>query len=143
MRISWRDLILAWLHDPPDKALSIVDHVSRARRYAREATEVDVGESDLDQHADVLASATERLPMPKGDVDARRVGPGDRLCMIHPLSASRRELPADSRIDEAIIANAIRETVAGLEGPERDASRFFALWRLLPGRLASRVNRLA
>lgn len=32
---QWEDILLAWLHDPPDKALSIRDHVSRARDNAR------------------------------------------------------------------------------------------------------------
>lgn len=65
----WSDALVAWLHDPPDKALSIVDHVSRARRYASAALGDAVTESDMQILSDSLASASERLPMPdaRGD----------------------------------------------------------------------------
>lgn len=63
---TWSDALIAWLHDPPDKALSIVDHVSRARRYAEIALDRAIGGTELQVAADVLASATERLPMPDG-----------------------------------------------------------------------------
>jgi CRISPR-associated protein Cmr2 len=35
MAVNWSDLLLAYLHDPPDKALSIRGHVPRARDYAK------------------------------------------------------------------------------------------------------------
>src|SRR5205085_1106228 len=143
MPFSWRDLILAWLHDPPDKALSIADHVARARRYAEAATGMPVSESDLEPHADPLAAATERLPMPKGDVDSRRVGPGDTLVSFHPLSAARREVAAGLRVDEPLIVRTIEDIVRDLPDAERDPARYLALWRLLPGRLARHTADLA
>ncbi|HEV3003475.1 MAG TPA: type III-B CRISPR-associated protein Cas10/Cmr2, partial [Pirellulales bacterium] len=143
MGVSWRDLILAWLHDPPDKALSIADHVTRARRYATAATGVEVSESDLSQHGDVLASATERFPMPKGDADSRRVGPADRIRLCHPLSAVDRPVSDDLRIDERLVENTIHKIVGPLRGAEADSSAFLALWRRLRDRLASQSHELA
>ena len=37
MQQSWDDLLVAFLHDPPDKALDIRGHVQRACRYASAA----------------------------------------------------------------------------------------------------------
>ena len=33
--IDWEDILLAWLHDPFDKALAIQGHETRAARYPR------------------------------------------------------------------------------------------------------------
>lgn len=133
----WTDALVAWLHDPPDKALSIVDHVSRARRYASAALGDAVTESDIKILSDALASASERLPMPDGRGDEaadRRVG-AEQLMAIHPLSAAARDIAA-LPIDGGPIDACIRQIVAGLPGAERP-QRFFALWRLLPERLAT------
>lgn len=35
--VDWNDLLLAYLHDPFDKALSVQGHESRAARYATAA----------------------------------------------------------------------------------------------------------
>lgn len=92
----WSSALVAWLHDPPDKTLSIVDHVSRARRYASAALGDAVTESDIKILSDSLASASERLPMPEGrgdDASDRRVG-AEALMVIHPLSAAARRIAA-------------------------------------------------
>lgn len=34
---NWDQVLLAWLHDPPDKALPIRGHVPRARNNAKVA----------------------------------------------------------------------------------------------------------
>ncbi|HQU45900.1 MAG TPA: type III-B CRISPR-associated protein Cas10/Cmr2, partial [Pirellulales bacterium] len=133
---SWSDALLAWLHDPPDKALSIVDHVSRARRYAAAALDDEITESDMQILSDSLASASERLPMPDGrgdDAAERRVG-AEALRVVHPLSAAPREIAALA-IEEGPLEACIRRIVAELPDAERP-QRFLALWRLLPDRLA-------
>jgi CRISPR-associated protein Cmr2 len=142
---SWSDALIAWLHDPPDKALSIVDHESRARRYAVAALGRDVSETEIAIPADSLASATERLPMPSGRGDEagdRRVGPEDNLHAVHPLSASlsKRPISKHSPADEAAVIGLINEIVIPLETSEQ---RFFALWRMLPERLAFGESGLA
>jgi hypothetical protein len=61
----WETLLLAWLHDPVDKAADIRGHFSRAKRYAAAILDREVTDSELKGGlADQLASAYERLPMP-------------------------------------------------------------------------------
>ncbi|HVC96167.1 MAG TPA: type III-B CRISPR-associated protein Cas10/Cmr2 [Pirellulales bacterium] len=136
MSVSWRDLILAWMHDPPDKALDIPGHVSRAARYAHAACDDTVTANDLRQigTSDMLASATERLPMPKGDDPSRQVGPDDGFSLFHPLSNEKRVLDGSMKIDEAFVERHIRQIVDQLPGQEKP-HRFLALWRLLAERL--------
>jgi len=67
MSANWDALLLAYLHDPPDKALSIRGHVPRARDNAKIAVGGHVSKSVLEEavsEADPLASIIERLPMP-------------------------------------------------------------------------------
>ncbi|HUY35538.1 MAG TPA: type III-B CRISPR-associated protein Cas10/Cmr2 [Pirellulales bacterium] len=142
--MPWHDLLRVYLHDPPDKALSIQNHRSRAARYASVACDEAVAADDLKQigTSDMLASATERLPMPTGDDDSRRVGPADGLCLIHPLSGKSREIPSSLAIDEALVERSIREIVDSLPG-QIEPQRFLALWRLWPERLARQRPELA
>lgn len=133
-----RDLLIAWLHDPPDKALDIRGHVGRACRYLSAALGTTVDSSVLQQHnADQLAAATERLPMPKWNADPTTLVGADQFRLVHPLSpssvtGSRAEPTSPVREDE--VQAVIEDLVEGLDDP---ASRFLALWRLLPERLAS------
>jgi hypothetical protein len=92
----------------------------------------------LQQHnADQLAAATERLPMPKWNADPTTLVGADQFRLVHPLSpssvtGSRAEPTSPVREDE--VQAVIEDLVEGLDDP---ASRFLALWRLLPERLAS------
>ena len=137
MNEPWETLLLAWLHDPVDKAADIRGHFSRALRYAvaildREVTPAEL-KGDL---ADQLASAYERLPMPdaRDRYEELGVGPVDgRLTVSHPLSAEQREI--EITLNEREVGEALRALV----GPELSPmARFLALWRLAPGRLAER-----
>lgn len=98
---SWSDALVAWLHDPPDKALDILGHEVRARRYLAAALGRAVTENEQKSLADSLAAAIERLPMPRGtgdDTAQRRVGT-EALIAVHPLSAAERAIAARA-IDE-------------------------------------------
>jgi CRISPR-associated protein Cmr2 len=132
---SWDDLLLAYLHDPPDKALDIRGHAQRACRYASAAVGAMVTANTLDGLSDQLASITERVPAPTaGDQGQRAVGPRHGgLTVFHPLSGERSTL-AVSQTDEDAVQRTIAEIVAGLDTP-RD--RFLAVWRLLPQKLAA------
>ncbi|MBM4001271.1 MAG: type III-B CRISPR-associated protein Cas10/Cmr2 [Planctomycetes bacterium] len=141
--MNWSDLLTAFLHDPPDKAIEIRTHESRARRYLEAAMDRSVSAAEsAGGRADQLASATERLPMPKGDDPSRRVdlsdgeqGHAEGLRLIHPLSARRfSQGLAAAKLDEPHIQSAIREIVGGLPDCEHP-QRFLALWRLLEDRL--------
>jgi hypothetical protein len=90
--VNWQDLILALMHDPPDKALSIKGHVPRARDYAQAVLGPAVSRKvieDAVSTADPLAAAAERLPCPSaGEHGERAVNVGDKGCFVrHPLAA--------------------------------------------------------
>jgi CRISPR-associated protein Cmr2 len=132
----WESLLLSWLHDPVDKAADIRGHEARARRYAAIVLGREVTEAELKGGTpDHIASAYERLPMPRGDRDETRVGPEDgELTVFHPLSAEATRIPA--LVDEA-------GTEAWLRGMTPDDStprkRFLTLWRHAPGQFGARL----
>ena len=130
------DLLLAWLHDPFDKALTVQGHESRARRYASAALGENVSRRRLRRlaaQADVFAAVAERVPLPTAGPDGlRAVGPEDGLRIVHPCSGA----PADLRpcsLDPDRAAAVIGKLVGGLSGPRE---RFLAIWRLLPDAVA-------
>lgn len=126
-------LTLAWLHDPPDKAASIVDHVSRAARYASAVLGRDVSGEELSQIGDQLASAYERMPMPPyGELRVSPTEVGQQLEIRHPLSGDSSVIHATVR--EAEVRSAIEE-LQQETGPGDPMSRFLRIWRRLPERL--------
>ena len=135
MQQDWGDLLAAFLHDPPDKALDVRGHVARACRYASAALGQPVRADSIGGLPDQLAAIAERVPMPTaGEGGARAVGPRDnQLTAFHPLSGEPSVLTV-GQIDENAVEQAISEIVSGLNAP-RD--RFLAVWRLLPERLAA------
>lgn len=150
MSTDWDALLLAYLHDPPDKALSIRGHVPRARDNAKIAVGDHISKATLEDAvtiADPLASMIERLPMPTAGVNGERaVGPQHgQLQIIHPLSATVVSLPAPE-LDAALTAKeqeqlrAVVENLAGV-GEDQGRKRFLAVWRLWPNRLTDNVDR--
>jgi len=132
MSCDWTDLLVAYLHDPPDKALAISGHEARACRYSA-ATGHEVRPDQIHGTEDQLASSIEGLPMPSGQ--ALRVDPQNgRLTILHPLSGQHERLEV-SPVDEAEMIEVIKKIVAGLDSAEQ---RFLALWRLMRERLAER-----
>jgi len=133
-RTDWEKLLLAWLHDPPDKALDIFSHEARALRYLDRAVGHPVERAGLKGLHDQLASAFERLPVPTaGPNGIRAAGPGpDGIAVRHPLSASLHSLRVAA--DPAAVERTIADIADGLGSPRL---RFLALWRLLPERLAA------
>jgi len=134
MNEPWETLLLAWLHDPVDKAADIRGHLSRAARYAssllgREVTQAEL-KGDL---ADQLASAYERLPMPdaRDHYEELAVGPVEgQFTIVHPCSAAPREIQIG--LNEREVA----EVLGSIAAPHPSLkSRFLALWRLAPERL--------
>lgn len=137
METDWNDLLISFLHDPPDKALDIRGHVKRAMRYTsaalgRPVTENEIRSAPLAE--DRQAAIAERLPLPSsGPNGERAVNPEpDGIVRIrHPLSAQEIELPG-CKIDPDAVERVIRDLVAGIEDPKQ---RFLAVWRLLPEKL--------
>jgi len=147
--VDWTELLLAYLHDPPDKALSIRGHVPRARDNAQIAAGDHVSRSILEDAvstADPLASIIERFPMPKaGEEGQRAVGPANgELLVVHPLSAASRRLPVPA-IDDHLTRSEqdrLREIITTLpgDGDEQIRNRYLAIWRLWADDLAAQVN---
>ncbi len=141
MSIDWEDLLLSYLHDPPDKALDIRGHERRAARYASAALGYEVTATEI--HAgsrleDQLASIAERLPMPTaGRSGERAVGVDEkgRLEIRHPISGEPHLLEGLA-LDEDRTAAVVSDVVSGLEPPR---ARYLAVWRLYGQRLASQV----
>jgi CRISPR-associated protein Cmr2 len=150
MSTDWDSLLLAYLHDPPDKALSIRGHVPRARDNAKIAVGDHISKATLEDAvtiADPLASIVERLPMPTaGPSGERAVGPRDsQLQIIHPLSAAVVSLPVPV-LDAGLTAKeqgqlrAAVDNLAGV-GEDQGRNRFLAIWRLWPDALTDNVDR--
>ena len=139
--IDWEDLLLAWLHDPFDKALRVQGHESRAKRYASAALGREVSRRGLHRLAaqpDVQAAIAERVPSPTAGDGARAVGPADGLGLTHPTSGAGAELKLRTFAPEPDRAVAlIKEIVRGLPGPRE---RFLAVWRLLPDQSSGRIR---
>ncbi|MEJ5276599.1 MAG: type III-B CRISPR-associated protein Cas10/Cmr2 [Thermogemmata sp.] len=131
MSADWDAVLLAYLHDPPDKALDIPGHVERAGRYAEAARNEPVESSQLQNLADSLASQVERLPAPHWRI--LTVAPQNgALTIFHPLSAQRRDLKVGT-IDQAWVIQHVRNLTQGLNDSRR---QFLVLWRFFLERLA-------
>ncbi len=151
MDLDWSELLLAYLHDPPDKALSIAGHVRRGRDNAQVALEgagVEVSRRLLEESvagADPIAAMVERLPMPRaGEAGQWAVGPEQgQLETRHPLSGQERTLAVPA-LDDALglrERECLRRLIEGLEGGASGLRRrFLAIWRLWPERLAEEVD---
>ncbi len=145
MAVNWETILLTYLHDPPDKALSIRGHVARARRYAA----IAVGEEEsrrleeAAETADPLASAVERFPMPTaGKEGERAVAPeNDRLCIFHPLSAASKYLEVP-RLNDALTQAEQQQLEAIVRGLPKNEhfTRLLAIWRRWPEALAANVH---
>lgn len=148
MLVSWMELLLAYLHDPPDKALSIRGHVTRARDAAKIAVGDHVRREEIEEavsEADPLAAVVERLPMPSAGPEGEwTVGPENgKLQVRHPLSATSRDLkvPGLNEVQqcEQEQLQAIIDGLSG-QGEEQFRNRFLAIWRLWPDTLTENCN---
>ncbi len=134
---DWIQLLCAFFHDPPDKALKIPGHVRRGLDYFCAASRQEMGYEEFKTAAgleDQLASMAERLPMPSaGSNGERAVGPDKDGCLlaIHPLSGESRQLKS-SRLEPGKVRAVLQGLTQGIDDPHK---QFLTLWRLLPGAL--------
>lgn len=149
MGTDWDTWLLAYLHDPPDKALSIRGHVPRARDNAKIVIGDHVSKSVLEEavsSADPLASMIERFPMPTaGDQGQRVVGVKDgQLRIAHPLSGTSRILAVPALTDQLtqVERDQLRVIIADLpgDGGAQIRNRLLAVWRRWPEALATNVH---
>ncbi|TVR17250.1 MAG: type III-B CRISPR-associated protein Cas10/Cmr2 [Planctomycetota bacterium] len=143
----WTDCIRAFLHDPPDKSLSVKDHEGRTLANLAVALAIpeDQARHQAQKEADWLASACERLPLPKGtlwqdnkplpDTQQRfnRI-PADELQRCSSIDGSNPQPCATQHVrSQALKATDIIADIRKRHPNERAAA--YALWRLLPEEL--------
>ncbi|HRZ93555.1 MAG TPA: hypothetical protein P5022_11660, partial [Candidatus Paceibacterota bacterium] len=86
----WKRKLLAYLHDPPSKAVSIADHEDHAKTLYRQAGFSDEEAQRFGQlfakPSDWTASAADRLPFPGSQASGLRCAfDGVRNAFLHPL----------------------------------------------------------
>lgn len=150
----WKLKIQAFLHDPPEKAVMLLrgeSHVARASELLPKL----IGDGGIPENvkmADHVAAASSRAVV-EGTVEEEREKPQVQFhkkpVLIHPLSGREFNLSEyggplvryDIEGDETILKTsreAVDEALEELKSPcGNDLGKlFFALWRLLPERLA-------
>ncbi len=136
MTTQWRDVLVAYLHDPPDKAIQIRGHEARARKYLRIALGDDVSEAELKDRSDLLAAIAERVPAPHWET-LKVSGDQGEFLTWHPLSAAEKRLFV-SEWSQSAIAGTIEQLVRSLDGSIDDTERrFLVLWRGLAEQLSN------
>lgn len=138
MGANWETLIMAFLHDPPDKALAVREHATvTKKKYLPAALGRPITDQEFEsatKRADRAAATAERFPFPKRPfVDP---DPGGVFTTFHPVSAAERRIACGDSNAE-MITTIITDIVSGLESAE---TRFLALWRLLPERIAQEMG---
>jgi len=136
--VDWERLLLVYMRNPTDKTLDLRDCDLRAVRYASIALGRDVSVSEhqsIASVADKIVNATGYFPFPSQGLGRELADPPRAGCIPYnhpfaPAPLSTKQLS----VDEAAMKRIILEIVEALPSAR---SRFLALWRLLPERLAS------
>ncbi|MFN0128943.1 MAG: type III-B CRISPR-associated protein Cas10/Cmr2 [Verrucomicrobiales bacterium] len=114
----WKRKLAAYLHDSPDKVLSIVDHEERARSLSGHL----LPDEQSRKEADWTASAADRLPFPPSSSTRTPLS-----CFRHPLGQ------ASIPFDESKLPIGLAEEISQKTRPvlqEDDArAAFIATWR--------------
>ena len=158
---NWKNKLLAFLHDPPSKALDIPNHESLALILLRQAGFSDEEAERFSRQADWDASAADRLPFPASQAGALRCHfDGVRNCFHHPLGSGVAgdglTLPFQGEFVTSELAHetdlTIQPVLAGFGDIPDDSSdpcgkwwraRFFAHWRLWQKHATERDYRFA
>lgn len=156
--INWKHKLLAFLHDPPCKALDIPDHEEMAKTLLRQAGFSDEETAKFSRPSDWAASAADRLPFPSSQPSGLHCGfDGVRNCFHHPLGSGSDEpllLKFKTQFATADAAHETDQTVqpvltdygslpddAADPAGQRWRARFFAHWRLWPKHAVERDYR--
>jgi CRISPR-associated protein Cmr2 len=156
MVIRWTRKIVAFLHDPPGKALVLrsVPHTSHEQlakalqRIALGRPANDADEKDRATKADHIASAADRVNFPAGATAYwDKVDP----TLTHPLSAEAPAQPVqlptqnlqqlDNEVQEEASQRILQPWVDSLKAhPDKEKRLYFHIWRLLYEGLARRTS---
>lgn len=116
--LFWKRKLAAFLHDSPDKVLSILDHEERARRIASSI----LPEAMARKESDWAASAADRLPFPPSSTTKTPLS-----CFKHPLGQSTIRLNEDD-LPIGLAEETSQRTRPRLNEDDPRAA-FFATWR--------------
>ncbi len=158
----WKRKLLAYLHDPPSKAVSIADHEDHAKTLYRQAGFSDEEAQRFGQlfakPSDWTASAADRLPFPGSQASGLRCAfDGVRNAFLHPLgpgtgSNEPLRLPfsgpflssdAARETDQVIQPVIAADQLEGIDEDKAWRARFFAHWRLWQRNAVERDYRFA
>ena len=128
-----RDVLVAFLHDPPDKAIQIQGHEARARGYLRVALGDTVSEAELKDVSDSMAAIAERLPSPNWQTLTVSCENG-QFRTRHPLSAADKTITIGDW-QQSAVRHTIEQMVDGIDDTAR---RFLVLWRKLEDELSDK-----
>ncbi len=115
----WKRKLAAFLHDSPEKVLSLLDHEMRARRIAGDIPASEMARKE----ADWEASAADRLPWPSS---ASTLTP--LTCFKHPLGGA--EVPLNETDLPLGVAEETSQTSRPKLNEDNPRAAFIATWRL-------------
>ncbi|MCS6771167.1 MAG: type III-B CRISPR-associated protein Cas10/Cmr2, partial [Kiritimatiellae bacterium] len=132
----WQRKLLAFLHDPPHKALDIQGHEEQAKEFIRRAGfDPEEALQEFQRYADYWAAAADRYPL--FDSSLRSEFGGEERPFLHPMGGS--ELPLKQFPNAALLAEWLQVTqpvwdrmLDNISEEDRDRVRFFLHWRRWP-----------
>jgi CRISPR-associated protein Cmr2 len=144
----WTTKLVAWLHDPPEKALVLMRTPGKGHEEGTSRTLLEkiLGNDDpgpfleVVRVADRMASAADRPDRPRPERAGRfgwfadRVRFPDEPALVHPLSGDTfhiGSLAADISAEDAEAVGTQHLAACVADGPD-DLRRFLRLWRMAP-----------
>ncbi len=127
----WKRKLMAYLHDPPDKALDIRNHEENAKAF-----QIGAGFTDEEERlkllkevkiADHFASSAERFVFPKGKCSTQFNGQKGSS-FIHPLSSAEYLTPENFPIQAGELHGMLQDAIGGIK-TEDWQKKFFLYWR--------------
>jgi CRISPR-associated protein Cmr2 len=132
----WQRKLLAFLHDPPHKALDIPGHEDNRSTFVRQAGLTDPAAMQwFDRPSDWWAAAADRYPAFRSGL--RSAFGGAEHPFKHPLGGSELvipQFPTAEALGGLLQATQPGEDIlpSGIAGEERDRINFFLHWRRWP-----------
>jgi CRISPR-associated protein Cmr2 len=127
----WKQKLMAYLHDPPDKCLDIGGHELSATSFQKGAGFTDDDErkgiAEAVKPADHFASSAERFVFPRGKCATTFTG-RDGEAFVHPLSGVSIEAGEDVREFKGLIHDVLQQAVGGICTSDW-RKRHFLYWR--------------
>lgn len=139
----WKIKLGAFLHDPPDKALKIGGHEKERSKWllSNLGLSFDNKEWDVIKKADHIASAMQRINIPKGidgiTIDYSQKRPDRNPVILHTISGEKKQPRIENEvrsrgIDKLFISETVRKEHLDKLKDSDFRKMFFNVWRKLP-----------